>query len=343
MRRANDDLNDGPGQDSFLDVVTNIVGIMILLIMVMGVRASRHALMPSAPSAAGDTAADPKLLEEQLAEVYRTAQSTQHDVARVITNAVAVRGETLVRQQQRHALATFLAAVDQELDERRQQLSTQQQRTLDLRCQLADARKELDDLSTEQIGLMSQTDDVEVIENQPTPLAQPANGQEIFLQLSAGHVAVLPVAKLFEAFVREARSNMWRLKTEDGIKGAVGPIDEFRMLYVVRKKIIRVAHRGGFETETTTPDFECHVVATTSPLGEPVDQAVLPDSELRRYLKDHPTTTTVVRIGIYPDSANEYRQLRRELSAAGYVIDETLLEAGQPFGFSPHGRRAYVQ
>jgi hypothetical protein len=43
MQRDEDDADQMIGQDSFLDVVTNIVGILILLVMVVGMRAS-HAV-----------------------------------------------------------------------------------------------------------------------------------------------------------------------------------------------------------------------------------------------------------------------------------------------------------
>src|SRR5437764_3602466 len=41
MKRVEMEADQMPGQDSFLDVITNIVGILILLVLVVGLRSSR--------------------------------------------------------------------------------------------------------------------------------------------------------------------------------------------------------------------------------------------------------------------------------------------------------------
>ena len=41
MKRVEMEADQMPGQDSFLDVITNIVGILILLVLVVGLRTQR--------------------------------------------------------------------------------------------------------------------------------------------------------------------------------------------------------------------------------------------------------------------------------------------------------------
>ena len=41
MKRTEVEADQMPGQDSFLDVITNIVGILILLVLIVGLRTSR--------------------------------------------------------------------------------------------------------------------------------------------------------------------------------------------------------------------------------------------------------------------------------------------------------------
>ena len=48
MNRAHKQHAAEPGQDSFLDIVANLVGILIILVMVVGVRA-KDALLEAAP------------------------------------------------------------------------------------------------------------------------------------------------------------------------------------------------------------------------------------------------------------------------------------------------------
>ena len=42
MKRVEVEADQMPGQDSFLDVITNIVGILILLVLVVGLRTSHN-------------------------------------------------------------------------------------------------------------------------------------------------------------------------------------------------------------------------------------------------------------------------------------------------------------
>ncbi|HFB98564.1 MAG TPA: hypothetical protein ENJ62_05435, partial [Bryobacterales bacterium] len=44
MKRQPETHEAGPGQDSFLDIVSNLVGILIILVMVIGVQA-KYALL----------------------------------------------------------------------------------------------------------------------------------------------------------------------------------------------------------------------------------------------------------------------------------------------------------
>ena len=56
MRRNNEEFND-QNYDSFLDIVANLVGILVILIMVIGVRAKKVAnSSPESVAAAIETA-----------------------------------------------------------------------------------------------------------------------------------------------------------------------------------------------------------------------------------------------------------------------------------------------
>ena len=50
MKRAEVEADQMPGQDSFLDVITNIVGILILLVLVVGLRTS-HSVREASENA----------------------------------------------------------------------------------------------------------------------------------------------------------------------------------------------------------------------------------------------------------------------------------------------------
>ena len=137
---------------------------------------------------------------------------------------VEVRGETSLREQERDYLTTFVAAVEQELNERRSTLSADQQRDYDVRRKLAESQVKLDNLSREQVALLSQpvASEVEAIENQPTPLARRSTGKEVLLHLSGGYLAVIP-QELVDETISDVKENLWRLRDQKKFINTVGP------------------------------------------------------------------------------------------------------------------------
>ena len=342
MRRVDQDLGM-EGQDSFLDVVTNIVGILILLVMVMGVRALR------APQQADDeqamaAAAAIQGKQAELKNAFRTAVASQAEVRDLVVRTVNVHSEALQRDLEREELNTFVASVSQDIDERRAKLDAEQQREFDVRRQLADARLKLDDLNRQEIALMTQAPEVEEIENLPTPLAQVVTGKEVHLRVANGHVAFIPLDDLLVEFKEHAENNVWRLQDQNEVVSTVGPVDGFRLRYCLRKGFFSVRRDTGVESRGTVVQLvKWELMPVTSKLGEPVEQALLPNSDMNHYLKRYRPDATTVTIWIYPDSFSEFRALRRELYEMGYATAGRPLPQGVLIGGSPHGSKSAAQ
>ena len=344
-RTAKEDFSDMPGQDSFLDVLTNMVGIIILLVVVTGLRTSQ-AVMKSAEREAQSApkATGPK---EALRDAQMAAIAANKDTESLIEQAVAVHGETSLREQERDYLTTYVAAFKQELKDRRAELSVDQQRDFDLRRKLVESQSALEELSREQVALLSQPTEVEAIENQPTPLARRTMGREVMLHLSAGHLAIIPEDWATET-INDVKENIWRLKNQTSFIGTVGPMNGFRIRYCVAL----MAVNAGRDDRTMAgapyqrpPMVRPEVVwfefvPETSPLGNPVAKAIEPNSELRQVLHDHPPETSTVIIAVYPDSIHELHELKRELYAAGYATAELPCLAGRPLKGSPYAPRS---
>ena len=92
----------------------------------------------------------------------------------------------------------MVAEAEQQIADRRERLNSQQRRDFDVRRKLAEAQHTLDDLTREQVALLSQEPDVEEIECQPTPLAQTVTGKEVHVLLADDHIAVVPFDALLE-------------------------------------------------------------------------------------------------------------------------------------------------
>src|SRR5688572_30706331 len=113
------------GQDSFLDVVTNIVGILILLVMVVGMRAGKAAA--TAVAGSQNTQSQQSAAEQQVQDVFRAAFNTERDLHETVRRAVDSRDEAMLREQERLWLSQAVAEAEQAIAARRAKLSTNDQ------------------------------------------------------------------------------------------------------------------------------------------------------------------------------------------------------------------------
>jgi hypothetical protein len=253
-----------------------------------------------------------------------------------------MREERLLREQERAMLVTFVAAAEREMSDRRAELSQQQQSDLDIRQQLAAAQMALDTLSREKIALLSQEPEVIEIECGPTPLATAVKGKEVHLQLANRHVAIVPLDEFIEQLEQHIPQNLWRLRDQDELVMTIGPKGGFRLRYFIEK--VRVAMPNGSTSGMVVgqaPVFSRGVLIPVSdPLGEPVDQAVLPNSELRRHLSQFNPQTTTITVWTYPGNYRQLQQLRKWVRELGFQTATWPREAGDPIAFSPSGKQS---
>jgi hypothetical protein len=343
VRAAHDEFAEAFGQDSFLDILTNVVGIIILLVLMVGLRAGHDARgVRGAQLQTAD--ADKPALENELQEACTTAVTAERTVQDLVDKAVDVHGAAMFREKERAYLNTFVTGFEQEVESRRAKLSVQEQRDFDLRRRLAEAQQTLDNLTREQVALLSQPAPVEVIENEPTPLARPSTGKELSLKLAEGHVAVIPVDELLKEASKDMERNLYHLKNRNDFTGTVGPINNFRLRYRVTKQAISRPREQGLEEHGTMAIMDrFEFLPMSSPLGEPVDQALMPGSEVWQQLKSMSPDTTIVKMAVYPDSISECHRLKQAFSQAGYATAEYPMEQNSRLLGSPYGLKAYAQ
>ncbi len=119
VRRTQDDADEMIGQDSFLDVVTNIVGILILLVMVVGIRTSQSVKQASTDqTTTASTLRDER--QQDLNEAYQAAATAERHVRDMIHRAVNIREESLIREQERALLSTMVAEAEYDIAARAQ-------------------------------------------------------------------------------------------------------------------------------------------------------------------------------------------------------------------------------
>jgi hypothetical protein len=348
-RRNKDEFAEMPGQDSFLDVLTNMVGIIILLVVVVGIRTSRATIQKAIESVSAIDDSEERVAREKLEQAKRAALVARSELNDRVQQAVEIRNETALREQERDYLSTFAAAVEEELNARRAELTSDKQSDYDVRRKLAESKAKLEKLGREQLALLAAPAEVEAIQNQPTPMAHRASGRRVVLYLSEGHVAVLPLEQVSGEIAADARENIWRLKDSDSYIGIVGPIGGFRYRYVLASTPVDgrspagAYDRGvisGHQSTRVISLIGFQVLPERSPTGESIADAIKPNSELHEVLRDNPSDMAYILISVCTNSIRELHELKAALYAEGYAIAETPRPENRPFDIAV-GRSRY--
>src|SRR4051812_30612925 len=151
MKRVEMEADQMPGQDSFLDVITNIVGILILLVLVVGLRTQRSVHNGSDP-----LAAEQAIAQDELKKVTNSALTSELNVRDLVNKVGTAHNEVNFREGERQWLNTDVVAAEQEIAARRANLTKEGQRDFDVRRKLNEAQAQLDEMTRQQIALMSQ-------------------------------------------------------------------------------------------------------------------------------------------------------------------------------------------
>ena len=338
MRRTTQEDTPAAGQDSFLDIVANIVGILIILVMVTGLRV-RNATVEAA-SADDSTQAEMAALEEEQA----TAGSLRRDILNAAAQIQGLSRERMLRGEERARLATVVAAWQHKIRSHGGQLDADARQTYDLGIELSDARLQLETLRREQADAQATVVAPTRIESYPTPLSKPVDGGEAHFQLRAQRVTFIPLKELLEEFKDDARRKAHRLLGQPELTEAVGPRGGFRLRYtLVRQEMADETDMAAGRTGTYATLKRWTLIPTSGELGEPLDAALAEGSRFRSTLSEFDPDRTTVTIWTYPDSFAQFRQLKRELYQLGFPTAGRPLPHGAPIGGSPEGSRSAAE
>jgi len=331
---------DAPDHDSFLDIVANMVGILVILVMVVGVR------LKNAPVAAipGPTQQVPSALEEKLAGEAATEKSVHDDVLAVAEQVETVKLETIVRKRQRDLAALYRADLDQQIKSRRQQMDAESRDQFDLNQSVSELELRLESLDGRRRQVEAAETAPTVLESYPTPLSKTVDRDEAHFQLLGGRIQPIPVNELTAKLKDDFRRKTYRLLNQREITGTVGPIGGFRMKYTMRRydttpEMARATGRSGSFVRLQ----RWTLVPTSSRLGDPVEEALAEGSEFRRALSKLRPGRDTISIWTYPDSFGAFRTLKKSLYHEGFSVAARPLPKGYPIAGSPDGSKSAAQ
>lgn len=339
MRQRQGEQTASVGHDSFLDIVTNMVGILIVLVMVVGLRI-RNAPLQTEPDAAMRTEA------ADLARTLATENSLRDELLKTQAETQRLKAEAALRDAQRLLAARLAAQLEERLAQARERLDAARREEFDLSQAMASAQETLEELRRRAAQASSAPQEPEVIESYPTALSRIVDGPEVHFQLRAGRIAWVPV----ESLLWKARDDM-RRKLPDFARHAdlsasanvVGPEGGFRFRYEVQRFEEVVRRPEGPARREGVRMVRWSVVPVSSDLGEPVDAALGEDSAFRRALAGHQPAHTTVTVWVYPDSFESFRAIRKELHRLGYACAARPLPEGVLISGSIEGTKSAAE
>lgn len=342
-RHASNSSAEAPGQDSFLDVVANLVGILIILIIVVGA-ATGKAMIDAEAAPAVDAEAEKKALSDaELTTAQRAAAEVEADIYATDAKIRTQQFEVSYRRLERDKILTLISAAERAMAEARGELDADDQSQFDLEAARIAAKQELDAIQLQQAALLKDATKTGVLEHLPTPMAKTVFGKEVHFRLGNGRMAYVPWDELVEQLKSDAPEKVWRLREAPNFTETIGPVDGFLMRYTLRKTESSVAVRGGTAVQQRVELDRFTLMPVAEDVGEPIATALKPGSDFMSRVEKLDPNRSTLTIWVYPDSFEHFRTFKKLLFDRGFLTAARPLPEGHPLGGSPDGSRSAAE
>ncbi len=323
------------GTDSFLDVVSNIVGILIILVMVVGVRA-KDVMVDDNPAVLTEP--------EDVSTARKQARSMTNDALQLAGQVDQLRATRLNRTQERDQLAVLTSLLDKRVAKQRESLDAESQEKLALQQAMNSALDEQQLLQSRIARAQSVTEQTIEIETYGTAISHTVDGTEIHFQLKNGRLTLIPFDELIAAVKDVWQDQIWKLRARNAVTEMIGPIDGFRVRYkIIRSEVGLAAQLAGAAAGQVYQVDQWQLMPISRELGEEVERALQDNSALHALLRDHHPRRTTITLWTYPDSFGDYQRVKEHLHDLGYATAGRPLSAGQLIGASPRGTKSSAQ
>lgn len=323
MTRRNRD-EASVGEDSFLDTIANLVGILIILVVIVGAKTKVDA------EAFGRGLSKTERFQE-LEEPLSEAMAIQQALVSQLNSLEEYELENQYRSLERRALLEKVQLAREASKELMNQLDEKQKSTVEKDQEISQLKSDLNK-ALQQLGAKEESARPEIIlEHLPTPMARTVFHKELHIMLRQRQIMVIPWDRLVETLKQQVPLTAQRQASRGKLEDTLGPLGGFLMKYKM------VAVPGGFELDR----FELE--PTSSAIAEPFDTALQENSRFAMELASRNPRETVVTVWVYPDSFDDYRTLKARLYSEGFLCAARPLPEGVRIGASPHGSRSAAQ
>ena len=346
------------GTDAFLDIVANLVGILLIFIVVIGVRmgdASQSAQPATASLSATMTAETPVVEDPRpelppieipdIAAAQLQVMRLESSIREAELEAAKLDELAKIQKLDRDNLMLAVTRAERELEQRRAALDQQQRQRLAMDLKLQASWEEYQSLIQQvtMAVLDAEQPAPEVIQHVATPMAKTVFVREEHFRLQHDRLVYVPLNTLTNRLRSEAAKKVWKLKNAKQITETIGPEDGFYLRYTLRRNRVPIPTGAGIAAREVV-ELDRFVMIPAGDLdGETVREAMQVGSQFRLRLDGWSPRDTIITVWVYPDSFQEFRELKRTLYDLGYLTAARPLPDHQLISGSPNGIRSAAQ
>ena len=369
----------GFGSDSFLDVLCNMVGILVILIVIAGMRVNRAPIVlpdaagnvePSLPTVLDDPielgepetmvwaveAPPPEIPDlppppkpaklaplEPPKELVDASSSMQADLD-VMTAQIAES------EAESEALDARTAQAEKEVTNARSLVTTvsvDQKSAAELalleKQSLASLNSQLATLETELREARETAPKVKILKHSTTPVSRFVSGTEVHFRLINNKVSVVPVEVLVERLQAQIQRQRDFLLSREYYESKVGPVDGYQMEFTLERAKATPAEElnmGGRLIKMEVTGWQ--IRPTAGIVDETAEQALKSGSHFMQAIETAGANATLT-FWVYPDSFDAHRALQDHAQAKGWRVAARPLPEGVPIAGSPKGSKSLAQ
>ncbi len=329
--------------DAFLDLVTNVVGIIIRLILVtwVGARSYHSSMQWLEIEAEKPTKTAPKVTDDPL---HHRIEQSKRDLDEAKTRLLAQLQELAAVENKSQSAEAELSALIQRRDE-----LDAERKALTGKGAQRDGKVQLASLTVDQVRQRSRKllDEIKQLESAPSqkkqlkyhaPVSRAVRSEELFFECKAGRVTYIDLPSFMQEYKLSLDTVADELKTTWQVERRTPPVGPYRLRYIVERERTTLDSgptpgSGSFRYGLSAWEVE----PITPERGETLEQALRAKSEFRQLVDPLDANLTVVTFWVYPDSFELFRHLRDHLYERGLDIAGRPLPTGAPISASKHG------
>lgn len=334
MARRTTNAEPAFGTDSFLDVTANLVGVLIVLIVLVGlrVRKSSPPVLPMDEATASRLAAMRGSLDDLDLERLRL----EHQLLELRRGLTAKQAALAGLGSDQQKVERNRGVIERDVDSETAQLKSRE-------LELAEAQSQLVSLSQDFAKSKSVPVAARPLVHR-SPISRTVESDELTFELLGDRVTFIDVPNLVERVRLRYRSMGDELRTRGRAMAEVEPVGAFRARFTMVRQRSQF-NDSMFSSGNNFHDgvIDCQFIPVEDPRGESVDEAIQAGSKFERLLARHSPRKYAITIWTYSDSFGAYRQLRDFLSDRGYAVSSWPLPIGELMRMSDFGARSLSQ